>query len=53
MHGFLSGRATVMPETKPYGNCIFLGKEAREVSFRLQVDDHICYFGACSARGNR
>jgi hypothetical protein len=26
-----------MPETKAYGNCSFLGKEAREVSFRLQL----------------
>ena len=27
-----------MPETKPYGNCVFVEKKARAVSFRLQVE---------------
>ena len=44
MRRFLSGRATVMPETKPYGNYDFLRKEAKRVSFRLQLADHICYW---------
>ena len=37
MRGCLSSGATVMPETKAYGNYDFLGKEAKKVSFRLQV----------------
>jgi hypothetical protein len=42
MRGCLSVSATVMPETKAYGNYIFREAKPKEVSFALQ-GDHICY----------
>jgi hypothetical protein len=51
MPRLLSIRATLMPETKAYGNCVFGGKKARAVSLRLQAADHICYLlSGCSLR---